>query len=90
MKPIDEMNENELWEEFSNQLIRDSAAPMSMNYEDCESIRKNGIRECVDRWRYRLQKNHCHAAISRTYAIELLEERFLELPKIKKITTGKI
>ena len=34
MKPIDEMNEDELWEEFSNQLILDSAAPMSMNYDD--------------------------------------------------------
>ncbi len=85
MKPIDEMNEDELWEEFSNSLIRDSAAPMTMNYDDSESIRKNGIRECVNRWRYRLQKNHCHDAISRAYAIKLLEDRFLELQKIKKI-----
>lgn len=85
MKPIDEMNEDELWEEFSNQLILDSAAPMTMNYDDSESIRKNGIRECVNRWRYRFQKNHCNDAISRAYAIELLEDRFLELQKIKKI-----
>jgi hypothetical protein len=85
MKPIDEMNEDELWEEFSNQLILDSAAPMSMNYEDSESIRKNGIRQCVNRWRYRFQNNHCNDAISRAYAIELLEGRFLELQKIKKI-----
>lgn len=85
MKPIEEMNEDELWEEFSNSLIRDSAAPMTMNYDDSESIRKNGIRECVNRWRYRFQKNHCHDAISRSYAIELLEDRFLELQKIKKI-----
>jgi hypothetical protein len=50
------MNEDELWEEFSNSLIRDSAAPMTMNYDDSESIRKNGIRECVNRWRYRIDK----------------------------------
>lgn len=85
MKPIDEMNEDELWEEFRNSLIRDSAAPMTMNYDDSESIRKNGIRECVNRWRSRLQKKQCFDAISRDYAIELLEERFLELQKIKKI-----
>lgn len=85
MKPIDEMNEDELWEEFSNSLIRDSAAPMTMNYDDSESIRKNGIRECVNRWRYRFQKNHCNDAISRAYAIELLEDRFFELQKIKKL-----
>lgn len=85
MKPIDEMNENELWEEFTTQLIRDSAAPLSMNYDDCELFRKNGIRECVKRWQSRLQKRQCFDAISRAYAIELLEERFLELQKIKKI-----
>ena len=50
------MTREELWEEFENQLIRETRTSITMNFDTAERMTKLGIKETVAKWKDRLEQ----------------------------------
>ena len=66
------MTKDELWEEFENQLIRETRTSMTMNFDTAERMTKLGIKETVAKWKDRLEQEPCEDAVSRASVFEIL------------------
>jgi len=64
------MTREEMWEEFENQLIRETRTSMTMNFDEAERMTKLGIKETVAKWKDRLKQEPCEDCISREQAIK--------------------
>ncbi len=48
----------EMWEEFESQLKREVRTPVTMSYDDSIKIAERGIKDVVEKWKERLEKEH--------------------------------
>ena len=69
------MTREELWEEFENQLIRETRTSMTMNFDEAEIMTKLGIKETVAKWKDRLEQEPCEDAVSRQAAIDRINKQ---------------
>jgi hypothetical protein len=79
MKSYHEMTREELWEEFENQLIRETRISMTMSFDEVERATILGIKETVAKWKDRLEQEPCEDAVSRKGVVEYIKTSDAEL-----------
>ena len=64
---------DEMWQEFESQLLREIHTPMTMDYDSSIRMAEMGIKEVLNKWKYRLSEPKteptCEDVISREQAI---------------------
>lgn len=73
------MTIEEFWEEFENQLIRETRTSMTMSFDESERMTKLGIKETVEKFKKRLEQYPCEDAVSREAVLDIIkfEENWL-------------
>ena len=47
---------DEMWQEFESQLLREIHTPMTMDYDSSIRMTEMGIKEVLNKWKYRLSE----------------------------------